>query len=98
MIEAGDYVFTKQLILSPKPGGTKMTLKGHAICLLLGNLQPKQDPPSVKDCNMMAAAAGWTTFDEVGELLGKAAMDEMILKLAERYAQPKGEKSENDKK
>lgn len=86
MIEAGDYVFTKQVILDPKKGGTKVEMKGHAICLLIGNLQTKDKPPTLSDCNALAAAAGWTTFDEVGEILGKDAMDEMIAKLSEKYS------------
>lgn len=85
MIEPGDFIFTKQVVLDPNKGGTKLGMKGHAICILIGNLQPKQKPPTLQECEQLAAGCGLTTFDEVGEILGKDAMDTMIAKLSEKY-------------
>lgn len=84
MTEVGDFCFATAVKNRPGKGLT-VSFKGHAICLLIGHIEPGAPPPTPLEAASLMGAAGYVSLDDVLEILGRDAQEEMIKELTKRF-------------
>ncbi len=96
MVQAGDLVFVKKVKTGPSKDAVEVALKGHAMCLLVGHINPGAAPPTKNQIEQLLGSIGLVGLDDIGEFLGKDQLDKFIQAHQEKY-HTKGKPSANDK-
>lgn len=85
VFKKGDVVFFKQAKSDPKDNGYVMFQKGYGMALLLGHLPPFVPAPEPKALFQIMGTMGFLCFDDVIEICGVEAGQELINRFEEKY-------------
>lgn len=86
-LKSGEIVFAKQIQKSPRRGAPIATMKGHAICVMLGHMPNDKGPlPNKDQIISLLHEAGLMTVDTVVEALGNEAFEKLVTHLKQKYS------------
>ncbi len=77
-MEAGMIVYAKKLKNKPTRKANELTYKGHAVCLMLGNVRENMAGPSQDQAHQLLGAIGLVSLDLIEETLGKDAQQKIV--------------------
>ncbi len=78
MLKAGNFLFTNKLQAGTNKGDVTLTLKTHAIVLLLGVVEKGAPEPTQNQLKSLCGGVGLVELDDVQEALGDEAMQKLI--------------------